>query len=57
MRLDLWELVLHVVRVHRLDLLARGRAEHLDDLHELVDAALTGEERLAEHELGHDAAG
>jgi len=45
------------VGVHRLDLLARRRAEHLDDLDELVDPALTGEERLAEHELGHDAAG
>ncbi|KAI3487957.1 hypothetical protein L1887_48040 [Cichorium endivia] len=56
MRSDLGELVLHVVGVHGLDLLARGRAEHLDDLDELIDAALAGEERLPLHELGHDAA-
>ncbi len=57
MRLDLRELVLHVVRVHRLDLLARGRSEHLDDLYELVDPALSWEERLPEHELRHHASG
>lgn len=55
MGFDLRELVLHVVRVHRLDLLARRCAEHLDDLDELIDAALSGEEGLAKHELSHDA--
>ena len=35
--LNLGELVLHVVRVHRLDLLARRCAEDLDDLDKLVD--------------------
>ena len=40
--LDLRELVLHVVRVHRLDLLTRGGTEHLDDLDELVDSAKAG---------------
>ena len=53
-RLDLRELVLHVVRVHRLDLLPRRGAEHLDNLDELVDATLAWEQRLAEHELRHD---
>lgn len=55
--LDLRELVLHVVRVHRLDLLARRRAEHLDDLDELVDARLSREEGLAQHQLGHHTPG
>jgi hypothetical protein len=54
MRLDLRELVLHVVGVHRLDLLARRCTEHLDDLHQLVDATLTREQRLAQHQLCHD---
>ena len=48
MGLDLREFVLHVVRVHGADLVARGRAEHFDDFHELVDTRLAGEERLAE---------
>jgi hypothetical protein len=54
---NLWELVLHVVGIHGPNLVAGRRAEDLDDLDELVDARLAGEQRLAEHELGHDAAG
>ena len=57
MRLDLRELVLHVVGIHGTDLLARGRAQDLDNLHELIDARLPGKEGLPEHELGHDASG
>ena len=57
MRLDLGELVLHVIRVHGLDLLSRWRTKHLDDLHQLVDPTLSREERLAEHELRHDTSG
>ena len=38
MRLDLGELVLHVVRIHGSDLLTRRGSQHLDDFHELVDA-------------------
>ena len=57
MRLDLRKLVLHVVGVHGADLVARGRAEDLYDFDKLVDARLAGEQRLAQHELGHDAAG
>lgn len=49
--------MLHVVWVHRLDLLARWRAEDLDDLNELVDPGLARKERLTKHELGHDTAG
>ena len=56
-RLDLRELVLHVVRVHRLDLLARRRPKHLDDLDQLVDTTLSWEERLPEHQLRHNASG
>jgi hypothetical protein len=40
--LDLREFVLHVVRVHRLDLFTRRGTEHLDDFDELVDSARRG---------------
>lgn len=56
-RLDLGELVLHVVRIHSADLLTRRCTEHLDDLNQLVNARFAGEQGLSEHELGHDAAG
>ena len=55
MRLDLGELVLHVIRVHSLDLLSRWRTEHLDDLHQLVDPTLSREQGLAQHQLCHNA--
>lgn len=41
MRLDLWELVLHVVGIHGTNLLASGRAQYLDYFHKLVDARLS----------------
>jgi hypothetical protein len=53
-RLNLRKLVLHVIGIHRLDLLPRGRSQNLDDFHQLVDAALTREQGLAEHQLSHD---
>lgn len=56
MRLDLWEFVFHVVRIHGLDLFASGGAKNFDDLDELVNATVSWEKRLAEHKLGHDAA-
>lgn len=37
MRLDLGELVFHVVRVHGPNLFPCWCAQHLDDLHQLVD--------------------
>lgn len=40
---DLWEFVLHVVWVHGLDLLLCRGTQHLDDLDELVNAALSRE--------------
>ena len=55
MGFDLWKLVLHVVRVHRLDLLARRCTEDLDNLDQLVNATLAGEQGLAKHQLCHDA--
>ena len=55
-RLDLGELVFHVVGVHGADLVTSGRAKDLDDFHELVDARLAGEEGLPKHKLRHDAA-
>jgi hypothetical protein len=56
MRLDLWELVLHVVRVHGTDLVSRWSTQDFDDLDQLVNARLAREQRLTKHELGHDAA-
>ena len=37
-------------------LLLRGSAEDLDNLDQLVDAALAGEQRLAQQELSHHTA-
>lgn len=54
-RLDLRELVLHVVGVHGANLLPSRRAENLDDLDQLVNTRFTWEQRLTKHELGHDA--
>ena len=53
-RLDLRELVLHVIRVHRLDLLPRWGPKNFDDFDELIDATLSREQRLPKHELRHD---
>jgi len=54
---DLWELVLHIIRIHGLDLFPRRCPQNLDDLHQLVDAALTREQGLTQHQLSHDASG
>ena len=40
MRLDLRELVLHVIRIHGPDLVARWRSKNLDDLNELINTCL-----------------
>ena len=53
---DLWELELLVVGVHLADLFPGRRAEDLDDLDELVDAGVSGEDRLAQQQLRHHAA-
>lgn len=55
-RLDLGELVLHVVGVHGANLFPGGGAENFDNFDQLVNARLAGEEGLAEHELSHDTA-
>lgn len=54
MWLDLRELVLHVVWVHRTNLVAGWGTENLDNLHQLVDSRLAREERLSQHQLGHN---
>lgn len=54
MRLDLRELVLHIIRVHGSDLITSGRAEDLDNFDKLIDARLSREQGLTEHELCHD---
>ena len=54
--LDLWEPVLGVLRVHGEDLLSARCAQDFDDFDELVDAALSREDGLAEHQLSNDAA-
>ena len=53
--LDLWETVLCIFRVHCKNFLSRGRAQYFDDLYKLIDAALSGEDGLAEHELSNNA--
>ena len=54
-RLNLWELVFHVVGIHRLDLVSRWCTKNLDDLHQLVDPALSREKGLTQHQLRHNA--
>lgn len=46
--LDLWEFVLHVIRVHRLDLFTSGSTENLDDLNELIDTVRGGLRSISE---------
>ena len=53
-RLDLGELVFHVVRIHGSDLFPSWCSQNLDDLHQLIDARLAREQRLPEHEFCHD---
>jgi len=50
MRLNLRKVELLVVRIHLLNLLARWRAEHFDDLDELVDARVAQKDRLPEQQ-------
>mmetsp|Transcript_48194 Transcript_48194/g.124977 ORF Transcript_48194/g.124977 Transcript_48194/m.124977 type:complete len:276 (+) Transcript_48194:194-1021(+) len=57
MGLDLRELELRVVGIHRRELLTRWRTQHFDDLHELVHAALPREDGLPQYELGGHARG
>jgi len=54
--LDLRELLLVLVLVHQEDLLLGRRAQHLDDLDQLVDCALAREERVAQQHLADDCA-
>lgn len=53
-RLDLRELVLHVVGVHGPNLVASWGAQHLDDLDQLVNTRFAREERLTKHQLRHN---
>lgn len=55
-RFDLREFMLHVIRIHRLNLIASWSTQNLDDLYQLVDATLPREQRLAKHQLCHHAA-
>ena len=54
-RLDLGELMLHVIRIHGPNLVPGGSAKNLYDLHQLIDSRLTREKRLPEHQFCHDA--
>eukprot|EP00983_Pelagomonas_calceolata_P094075 1157845-Pelagomonas_calceolata.AAC.3 len=54
--LDLGELEFSVVGVHGVNLLAGGRAQHLNDLHQLVHTTLAREQRLPQQQLCHHAA-
>lgn len=53
-RLDLREFELLVVRIHALNLFACRRAQHLDNLHQLIDSRVSREDWLSEEELSHD---
>ena len=57
MGLDLREFVLHVIRIHRPDLISSRRPQNLDDFHQLIDTGFTGEKWLAEHKFRHNASG
>ena len=57
MRFNLRKLELLVVWIHVTDLVSRRGAEDLDNLDQLVNAAVAGEDRLAEQQLGDDAPG
>jgi len=56
-RLDLRELVLHVIWVHGANLLASWGAEHFDDLDKLINARLSREQGLTKHKFRHNTAG
>ena len=56
MSLNLRKFELCIIRVHLSDLLLGGCAQDFDDLHQLVHAAVPGEDGLAEEELGKDTA-
>jgi hypothetical protein len=54
MRLDLWKLVLHIVRVHCPNLVPGWSAKNFDDLHQLIDSRFAREKWLSKHQLCHD---
>jgi len=45
------------VGVHSLDLIPRRSSQNLDNFYQLVDARFTREQRLTQHQLGHDTPG
>lgn len=45
--------MLHIVGVHRLNLLASRSTQDFNNLYQLVDATLSGEEWLTKHQLRH----
>lgn len=57
MRLDLRKLELRVVRIHLPDLFSGRGAQNLDDLDQLIHARIAREYRLAQQQLGQNAAG
>lgn len=57
MRLDLGKLMFHIIGIHGPDLILGWGSENLNNLDQLIDATLTREDGLPEHELGHNTAG
>lgn len=51
MSFDLREFEFAVVGIHLTDLLMRGCAQYFDDLHQLIDTAVTREDGLTEEEF------
>ncbi len=56
MCLDLGELEFAVLRVHATDLIVGRRAQHLDDLNELIHSTVAGEDGLTQQQLCEHAA-
>jgi len=52
---NLREAELNVVAVHCLDLRTIRSAQHFDDLNQLIDAAISKEQRLTKEELSKNA--
>lgn len=55
MRLKLRKAVLNVAGVHSRDLLLAWRAKDLNNLHQLINAAVAWEKGLAQQKLSHHA--
>lgn len=54
MRLDLRKPMFDITRIHGHNFLFARRAKDLDNLHQLINATVTGKEWLVQQQFGHD---